>query len=516
MAALFVVMNRGAYGGYFSADDLDNLGWTRTTALEIFARGLLSPEYFTNHFRPVGHFLFRILGASAGLSYAWYAAFIQALHLVNAVLLWKVLRRSGLTETASAAGVGAFLFHMSVYPVVWKPMYLFDLCCTLFCLLSALAYFNGRWIISLISFWLAYKSKEQAVMLPLVLLLLGDRNWKRLAPLFAVSALFGVQGLLKNHELGQSYALSFDTRTFWFYGPAMLCLIPLLVFGLTRQRFWLGMCSMALMMAPLLVLPNRLDEAYVYASLPWLAFAVAGALDLRHWGWVLAFLLVWIPLNYRQVPDLAENRAYVEALSGAKSGEYIYDGFPASLQPWGIQGALRFLVRDGPVEVTSFAAGAPEGTTMLGWNFTTKKLHVLSRREQPVPYLNMTHPMPLWQLGEGWYQTDDGFRWSKPHGAATLLRPSNAEYFEMNINASEAYLQAVKLARLRVRVEGAEIGVIEVTTPYWQRQRLKISRGREAIVRVDFDVEPSFQSSRDGRVLGVPLGGFGFIEGTKP
>ncbi len=52
----------------------------------------------------------------------------------------------------------------------WKPMYCFDLLCTAFSLGSILLYAQRRWVLSFVAFWCAYKSKELAVMLPVVLL----------------------------------------------------------------------------------------------------------------------------------------------------------------------------------------------------------------------------------------------------------------------------------------------------------------------------------------------------------
>ena len=56
MACLFLVANRGAYKGYFSDDDLDNLVQTRRAEPAAFVDALLSPKFNPDNFRPVGHF----------------------------------------------------------------------------------------------------------------------------------------------------------------------------------------------------------------------------------------------------------------------------------------------------------------------------------------------------------------------------------------------------------------------------------------------------------------------------
>ena len=109
-----------------------------------------------------------------------------------------LIRRLGGSPFAASAGSVLFAFHMAVFDVYWKPMYVFDLLCATFCLASMLLWIRGRWVLSFVAFWLAYKSKELAVMLPFVLAAyeywLGKRRWKPLIPFAAVSFSFGCKG----------------------------------------------------------------------------------------------------------------------------------------------------------------------------------------------------------------------------------------------------------------------------------------------------------------------------------
>jgi len=68
-------------------------------------------------------------------------------------------------------------------------MYVFDLLCGTLCVASVLLWARGRWILSFLAFWLAYKSKELAVMLPAVLVLL--RVVVRRPPLVAAGSVPG-------------------------------------------------------------------------------------------------------------------------------------------------------------------------------------------------------------------------------------------------------------------------------------------------------------------------------------
>ena len=179
-------------------------------------RGLLSPQVSVRNFRPVGAFYYQVLGGYFGLDFPKFIAAIHALHLLNIWLFWLLARRLGLSPLAASAGAFFFGFHAALFDAWWKPMFVFDVLCATFSLLTLLSYAYNRWILSLVSFWLAYKSKELAVMLPAVLgcyeLWFGKRQWKRLLPFFAISLLFGLQALF-NPPLARRYALRTDRGT---------------------------------------------------------------------------------------------------------------------------------------------------------------------------------------------------------------------------------------------------------------------------------------------------------------
>jgi|SRR5208283_101066 len=193
LAALLVLVNLRAYRGYFQNDELENIGWTGLLPMWRYAEAILSPRFQLDNFRPVGHFFFREASLHFGLDFWKYVASIQALHLLNVWLLWLLARKLGAHPLAAACGAVLFAFHMALFDVFWKPMYVFDLLCATFCLLSLLLYAQGRWVLSFAAFWLAYKSKELAVLLPFVLAVyeiwFGKRNWKPLIPFSCISVL---------------------------------------------------------------------------------------------------------------------------------------------------------------------------------------------------------------------------------------------------------------------------------------------------------------------------------------
>ena len=160
---------------------------------------------------------------------------------------------------------------MALFDDFWKPMYVFDVLCATFCLLSLWCYASERWVLSFAAFWLAYKSKELAVMLPAVLLAFeiwfGKRRWKPLVPFFLASLSFGVQGMLGNPNRDNDYTFRFTAaalaKTSVFYAGRIF-LIPYLGFVtpafalLARnRRTWFGLAAMGLFLFPMLFLPGR-------------------------------------------------------------------------------------------------------------------------------------------------------------------------------------------------------------------------------------------------------------------
>ena len=84
----------------------------------------------------MGHYYFHAVEELAGLKFPPYVAVLHALHLLNVWLLWLVMRRLGAAPFAAAAACLFFGLHMALFDDVWKPMYVFDVLCATFCLLS--------------------------------------------------------------------------------------------------------------------------------------------------------------------------------------------------------------------------------------------------------------------------------------------------------------------------------------------------------------------------------------------
>ncbi|MBN8734080.1 MAG: hypothetical protein J0L64_26320 [Acidobacteria bacterium] len=539
LAALFWLANRGAYRGYFFGDDLDNLAWTRAVAGGDFLKALVSPAYTANNFRPTGHGLYHVWGQVFGLRFPPYVATIQLLHLLNALLLFWLMRRSGASDAQAGVGALFWVFHMALFGAFWRPMYVFDVLCGLFTLVALLAWSGQRWVMAFVCFWLAMKSKEHAVLLPAVLLLwewtLGERRWKPLVPFFAASLGIGLQGVFANEAAGPDYKLNFSPlsvlKTTWAYLPHFwFAALPLLAFWRrVPTAAWWGMAWFALLLSPMLALPGRINPVYLYVPLLGLALA-AGCAVKPKWG--VPLLALWLAGNFvwmrqlrrAELTQADNNRAYFEQLSAigpalAEPELYIYDGYPEGLDWWGIAGAIRLAAgkaeaRMIPIQADDLAARIEGKSVMqLFWEPPTRRLttHIRSPQHPELSLLDMGRFVPFWQLGDGWYQQESGYRWSKPSAWATVRRPAGATRFELKVNIGPAYIEAVTRSQVRVRVDTEVVGTAQFDKQGWQTAGWTVGPKPAGRVRVEIEVSPPFRpGAADPRVLGVAVGSIGY------
>ena len=404
LAVSFLIVNRGAYQGYFRDDEIDNLSWTRYGSAFEYVKGALTPRFFENNFRPVGHFYFHAAERVFGLDFPKYVAVLQVFHLMNVWLVWAVSRRLGTSARAAAAGAIFFAFHMALFDAFWKPMYVFDVLCAGLCLGSLLLYMHRRWVLSFVAFWLAYKAKELAVMLPLALVCyemwFGKRRWMRLAPWFAASLSFGLQGIFMNPNRDNDYTFRFTPaallRTSVFYS-ARLFLVPYAGFVLPlaawisrNRRTWFGLAMMTLFFVPLLFLPGRMANAYCYVPFTGLAIALTGIAETASPAAVLLFFLLWIPqdlhwLRTQRSETLArasEVREWMGTLAAfAKTApavdEVVYSGHPTGFAGWGVEGAVKYLFNRGDLKISEGSSAGPSASAiLLDWDPVRKKLDI--------------------------------------------------------------------------------------------------------------------------------------------
>jgi hypothetical protein len=545
MMLLFLIANRGAYEGYFQNDDLDNISWTPFTPLATYAREVVSPRLSPVNFRPVGHFYFRVLASVAGLRFPWYVAGIHALHFVNVWLLYLLMRRVAADRFTSGAAALFFAFHMALFDAYWKPMYVFDVLCALFALLCLHAWMRRRWVLSFVCFWLAYKSKEVAVMLPAVLACyefsLGERKWKPLIAFFAASLGMGIQGLFFNPNAGNDYTLRLTAAGLWsaarFYAAQVL-LIPYAGFALLalplavrHKRAWFGLAMAMLTLAPMLLLTNRLYAAYLYLPLAGLALAFPPLTSRRAQALATAAFLVWIPFNHGRLREnrraaltiAQENRAYVEAVGKVVGADrevrtFVYDGAPSAMSRWGVEGAIRYFAGPGELHIYSVAdrdyarAFAAERFGLLVWDARHRRLQSMRRAPGTTgaSYIGFDGLVPIGQLAAGWFPPEGAFRWIQPHAAARLYRPPRARRFELAVNAGPGLIADLGKTEVEVRIDGAVAGRATFAKPGLQTVWWTLAAAPAGDVNVEFRVAPAYRPPGDPRLLGIAITGFGF------
>ncbi len=425
-------------------------------------------------------------------------------------------------------------------------MYVFDLLCTCFCLITILLYASGKWLLAIPAMWLAYKSKELAIMLPLALaayeLWFGKKKWMRLLPFLAISLLFGIQAGLHRPGHESPYRMIFAPasvlRTLPFYSSRLL-LVPfagvvfvLLPFFLRDRRVRLGGTVLGLFFLPLLFLPGRMYPAYTYLPLTGAAIefgALAGIVPVPA---VLAFFALWVPWNVIQlrmdrrttltVDDAA--RSYVSALMAfarthPKPPVFVRLGSPASFQVWGLQAALRYeyhVVGDTLRIIDEKAARAiPHGTEMAFINYDPVRGKTVVLWDDPSvprsPYIDMNAETPVWQLGTGWFPAEGGFRWMGARARATVGWPVSARRFQVVANINPAILSSKSYVELDVVLDGHDLGHRKFNKPgvvsaQWDLPVRSNDEGQVEIV-----VDSAIHIPPDPRLLGVAIVSFGMV-----
>jgi hypothetical protein len=408
LALAFLALNRAAYQGYFTDDEIDAMAWTRWGSTPAYIKGLLTPLQ-QDSFRAVGFYYFHVAEHAFGSSFPKYVAVIHAIHLLNVWILWLLMRRLGAPPLAAGAACVFFALHMALFDAVWKPMFVFDVLCCAFCLASLLLWARGNWILSFAAFWLAYKSKELAVMLPVVLvcyeLWFGNRRWTRLAPFAAAALCFGLQALILAPTTDSDYVFHFTraalARTAPFYAsriflvPYLGFLLPLGAVVARNRRTWFGLAMMLLFLTPLLWLPGRVLSAYCYLPFAGLAIATAGLAERAHPAAIAACFLLWLPVDIhslrlqrndtlRQDQDAREwMTTFARFVRTAPPvAGFIYYGVPEGLHDWGMESAAKYFLKR--LEVNFVPLGSPEAdrlrqtgnTAICNWDYYHRKLDI--------------------------------------------------------------------------------------------------------------------------------------------
>jgi hypothetical protein len=544
---LFYFASRPAYRGYFSEDDLATLSWAPIAGADSYYGEILNPKSNDLNFRPFAALYYSFLGRTAKLRYVPYVVVLQLLHVLNVVLLIFLLREFGFSWIAAGAGVLFYAFNAATMEAYWKPMFVFDLLCGTLCLAALLLYVRGRWLLALIPFWLAFKSKEIAVMLPVALLayelLLGQRKWKRLLPFFFVSLSFGLQALWHNNSIPaqNTYALRFTPEAaltaIRFYSYSILGLqdlwvgILLLPFLIRDRRLWVGIALTVAMFVPLLFLSNRMLNVYWYVPLIGLAIAAA-AMASRIPRWVVAaFFAVWLPFYFFMLRDKRRDildegnttRTLVASLQEYKSKippvrAVVFDNLPRHLTPWGVSGAISVVfghavepayIRDPDAK----EAFAKVPMALISFNPPPRGIDGLIRtHDGPQPYIRFSGKVVETQLKDGCYDAGYPVRWFAPRAEAALYRPPEATQFEIVAFLPPGSLAKEGPAEVTVFEDGQSLGTVKLSAAKSEPMRWKLSPGSPGDKSIMVVSKPVRHGGpEDNRDLGIAVQSLGYL-----
>lgn len=459
LVTVFCVANRGAFEGYFSDDDLDNLSWATVAGTPGLLKDFVSLRFSENNTRATGALFYKATGLSFGLDFKRYVPWLFAIHLLNAGLLGWLAWRRGASELGAWSAAIFWGFHAGLLEAWWKPMYCFDLLCGTFCLVTWLLWGAGKTWIGIFTFLIAYRAKEVAVFLPFAM---AFDDWRRIWPYVLISGSFALQAMRVNAGRNNDYTLRFSLEslltTVPFYAKNLLhykwgalLLAPLGWFWRER-RFVFGVLGSLAMLAPLLFLPKRLFSVYWYVPLiPFtLGFAMVVAKIPRV---VLALgMVAWLGLSFGRLrekrnEELAiaqENQAYVHQLTTFYAlrpfpRQIFLEGLAPGLRPHGIQGAL--ILTSGQRDVAILNAELEEDRRRaqdrdlmtLQWFRPTKTLSIVPHRyrEAKLSELDLSSPQSAWALRGGWVGWENAGRVVGEFARVALYVPAGSRRLQL-------------------------------------------------------------------------------------
>lgn len=299
---------------FLCADEIGNLPWLLDTPYRAILHIL--PQYVYND-RPIGEALERFLYERFGFDYRrrQLACFL-CLHFANCLLVFLTFRRLGVSAALSLAGTG---FFGSLSTTAFTATYLgasFDVLCTFFLLGSILTSLEERrlaWYASALLFFLALRSKEFAIVTPLLLtflLLCCQRHstWQRAASEvrrrlwihYLILAIVGIRYLSfvpgMRAAIGTKHPYYLDPgfvtifKSIAYYSSliftlenrghvtvlALLCLAFIVVYAILRRRYLIlfAYAAYGLTLLPVAMLPNMRQPLYAYGPQIFLILAI--------------------------------------------------------------------------------------------------------------------------------------------------------------------------------------------------------------------------------------------------
>jgi hypothetical protein len=156
---------------------------------------------------------------------------------------------------------------------------------------------------------------------------------------------------------------------------------------------------------------------------------------------------------------------------------------------------------------------SPPVATLI-WVEGSRKLWITAHRPNmpDTAYIAMNELTPVWQLTDGWYGLEDGYRWTAPHASARLYRAPEVEQFEAVLSVSPQLLAARGYTDFSTRLNGVPLGTARLSEAGNRTVRWPLPPGPPGTVEVEFQSDPPYHAPNgDPRTLGAAILSFGFL-----
>ncbi|MDP8989646.1 MAG: hypothetical protein M3N41_06140 [Acidobacteriota bacterium] len=273
-------------------------------------RGVNILPHFAYNDRPVGFMLERWWFELFGFNYRPQLLCFLSIHFANLVLGFFLLRRMGASALASLGALCVFATLSSTAQTVTYLGAIFDVLCLFLMLASTLAFLSkkpGTAALSALLFFLALRTKEFAIVLPVLLLGIAyyektlHRLWIHLSlwAVFLIQYALLIRRMIPSMPAGNPYTIHADPRTiltsFLYFtslifheeahprraGVLLLLVVAMAAYAICRRRGWIwwNLAAYALTLLPVAIIPGNRSEFYLYAPAIFLLFAAALTLE---------------------------------------------------------------------------------------------------------------------------------------------------------------------------------------------------------------------------------------------
>ncbi len=414
-AIYFYALTYRAFGFFFDRDDIHNLSWGHIISPFEFIRDTLNiANMATIHtYRPVGALFYNLCYQAFGLNFASFHLARTALHLVNASLVFLLIRSFVKDGFPTFSGALFFTFHVAAIAAYWQFSSIFDVLCATFMFLSFLFYIRAEkvrsfWMLaSFFTFFLACRTKEMAFMQPIILLfyeaykaqsgnskIVSIQNAKKLLPFFFLALLLGTPKIYAGFSVEKQnpYALEFSSfidgvkfygnslfrrETTSLLGPCIAILLGGVALILRNRTLQFAYAYVLISIMPVLLLTNHRHGFYGYIPLFGVSLYVAELFNTlqnyfsRQRIARRAFLYMLISLFFMVYSIRNINEKRIAEENYLESGKKVQN-FIKLMQPLNPKGESQFLFDSAPADFDDVVLTSSIHLLFHDWTITTQ------------------------------------------------------------------------------------------------------------------------------------------------